>query len=816
METAKVAIFRTLIGLLAILWLIEWGLIGRLTFFSVDGSQLTLVKLWPNSLKGWLIERPSRLIIIAAMFYFAVVLIGTALSQSVNVSIWGRIPGTDTTATYTAICHILLFGVIVTHLKTRPQLWRLFAAVIGVGVMVGGYSVLQYYGQDFFLLGTSGGARMSSTLGNPIFASSFLLITISISLTVAVLTLLDPVKTAKFWQRAGFWSVVLGVQLIGTVFTLSRGPWVGTAIAVMAILVLFGLFVGWSALGRAGLVLGVAAALTAFVVVVPTGLGWYERGVGDASALAQIEGRFTAMHPEDSSGSLGQRIGIWRSSGQVITQRPWFESEDLDFSALRPVVGYGPDMFVGVFMLGSRPVGPKLLPFETTHAHNLFIHHWVELGILGLLAALSIFVFPAVAVGWEVLRNKRAYPISHNVLLIGLVCVLAGRFGEQMFGVAKVSDSLIFWVVLAILVSLATVMSSPESNQPPATRVRRRGRGRTAGTPPIRDSGIYWRCAVVVLLIGVIVALTWGKNVNYLRALNQVAGLNQAFINGNLNDSVTMLKRAIERAPDVYHYHANLGLVYSAYQSETVQEPDCNLLAADVASYEICLAKKVSESYAAEVAQSSWRWRSRLDLAEAELDLFRLTQDGYRADETVRLYRETAAMMPHSWKLRNQLAQMLTAVGDPEESLLQIEKSLAITGSSLNSADAMLLKGQAYNNLGNTYIGAGQYQQAVESYDEAIRLNPEYALAYNNRGGAYVQLGEYETAIADYGAATRINPLYANAYFNRALAYVQANRIAEARQDLTKAADLGVDGAKLEYLIDQLEAGAGAVQPVRP
>jgi tetratricopeptide (TPR) repeat protein len=467
-------------------------------------------------------------------------------------------------------------------------------------------------------------------------------------------------------------------------------------------------------------------------------------------------------------------------------------------------------------MLGSRPAGPKLLPFETTHAHNFFIHHWVELGILGLLSALSIFVFPAAAVGWELLRSKGAYPIVHNVLLIGLVCVLAGRLAEQMVGVAKLSDSLIFWVVLAILVNLATVMSSSESSQPPATRGRRRGHGRTAGRPPVRDSGIYWRCAVVVLLIGGIVVLTWVKNVNNLRALNHVAGLNQAFINGNLNDSVTMLNRAIERAPDVYQYHTNLGTVYSAYRSATVKEPDCNLLADDGASYEICLARKMSEAYAAEVAQSSWRWRSRLDLAEAELDLFRLTQDGDRAAEAVRLYRETAAMMPHSWKLRNQLAQMLTAVGDPEESLLEIEKSLAITGSSPNSADAMLLKGKAYNNVGNAYVGAGQYQQAVESYDEAIRLNPGYALAYNNRGGAYVQLGQYEKAIVDYGAATRINPLYANAYFNRAVAYAQAKRFAESRQDLTKAVELGADGAKLENLIYQLEAGAGVVQSVRP
>ena len=169
-------------------------------------------------------------------------------------------------------------------------------------------------------------------------------------------------------------------------------------------------------------------------------------------------------------------------------------------------------------------------------------------------------------------------------------------------------------------------------------------------------------------------------------------------------------------------------------------------------------------------------------------------------------------MVPHSWKLRNHLAQTLLAVNDPEAGLLEIERSLAITGDTPNSADAMLLKVSAYNKLGNAYAEARQYQQAVESYDEAIRLDPEYPLAYNNRGGVYAQLGQYESAIADYGEAIRINPRYANAYFNRAQAYAQSDLFIEARQDMERAVDLGADGAFLEEAINQLENNAGGVR----
>ena len=48
----------------------------------------------------------------------------------------------------------------------------------------------------------------------------------------------------------------------------------------------------------------------------------------------------------------------------------------------------------------------------------------------------------------------------------------------------------------------------------------------------------------------------------------------------------------------------------------------------------------------------------------------------------------------------------------------------------------------AHNSRGIAYGERGQYQLAIEDFNEAIRLKPDYAKAYHNRGFAYLLQGK--------------------------------------------------------------------------
>lgn len=62
----------------------------------------------------------------------------------------------------------------------------------------------------------------------------------------------------------------------------------------------------------------------------------------------------------------------------------------------------------------------------------------------------------------------------------------------------------------------------------------------------------------------------------------------------------------------------------------------------------------------------------------------------------------------------------------------------------------------AYNNRGVALRSSGDVDRAMEDYDRALRLLPDYYVALNNRGVALMGKGEPDRAVVDFDRAIQL------------------------------------------------------------
>jgi Flp pilus assembly protein TadD len=114
---------------------------------------------------------------------------------------------------------------------------------------------------------------------------------------------------------------------------------------------------------------------------------------------------------------------------------------------------------------------------------------------------------------------------------------------------------------------------------------------------------------------------------------------------------------------------------------------------------------------------------------------------------------------------------------------------------------------EEYVSQGKKLLQARQYDQAIASFSEAIRLDAKIPQAYNNRGIAYCQKGDFDRAIDDFSRVIALDPKNGKAYNNRAVAYLQKGQLDQARRDVEKAQSLGI--AVNPVLLDSLSMTKG-------
>ena len=144
-------------------------------------------------------------------------------------------------------------------------------------------------------------------------------------------------------------------------------------------------------------------------------------------------------------------------------------------------------------------------------------------------------------------------------------------------------------------------------------------------------------------------------------------------------------------------------------------------------------------------------------------------QAGYWHD-SIKLWTHTLAVTTNNSNAHNNLGLAFNKLDSPDAAMEEFQAAVLIDPQY----------SEAHDNLGVAYFQLGRIPEAIDSFTQAIRIAPDYAEAHNNLGLSYVALGMYAEAIDEYKLAIRFDPGYVGAHGNLAMALYTDKRYAEA------------------------------------
>ncbi len=98
---------------------------------------------------------------------------------------------------------------------------------------------------------------------------------------------------------------------------------------------------------------------------------------------------------------------------------------------------------------------------------------------------------------------------------------------------------------------------------------------------------------------------------------------------------------------------------------------------------------------------------------------------------------------------------------------------------------------QSYIDQGIKNSQSGLYDQAMQAFDQALKLKPNDPSLITYKGIVYYAKGNNAKAMQLFEEAIKLNPNFARAYYQRGMVYQAQEKFKEAIPDLEKAKRLG-------------------------
>jgi adenylate cyclase len=152
------------------------------------------------------------------------------------------------------------------------------------------------------------------------------------------------------------------------------------------------------------------------------------------------------------------------------------------------------------------------------------------------------------------------------------------------------------------------------------------------------------------------------------------------------------------------------------------------------------------------------------------------TDPQFERSEAVRLSRLALSLDGGDPEILARAASISAfMIGDSETEMEMADRAVALNPNSF----------VVWNSRGRVYLIAGRPDEAIRSFEQAIRMSPVDPRLYSTlsgMGSAFIELGRFDEAIVAGKKAQRLNPSFSAAYRCLASAYAHRGRDAEARE----------------------------------
>jgi len=366
--------------------------------------------------------RPKlNLVLVLFFLYITAVFISSILGGSFYFSFWSN---NERSEGLLLLLHLFLFLVVLTGFLRRLKDWLIiFEAFFVSGLLVCLVALGQYLNLGW-ILGSSSGARLASTIGNAGYVAGYLIFNIFFGL---ILFFFRKNKYLRIYYILG-----ILLQIFIVLNTLTRG-------GILALFFCLSIFIGYLAffylrsnksVRNTGIIILLLGMTLAGLIFFNKQADWVKNN--------PILSRISTISL--SATTAQTRLMTWQSSYQGFKERP--------------ILGYGYENFYQVF---DKYFNPKIYRHAGSvvwfdRAHNIVFDRLITGGLIGLFLYLSLLFIPLVYLWRWFCRNKTA---SGYLIPVVFTLVMLAYFIQNLF----IFEALVTYIPLFLVLGFLSQFS---------------------------------------------------------------------------------------------------------------------------------------------------------------------------------------------------------------------------------------------------------------------------------------------------------------------------------------------------------------------